>query len=38
MPDVCRSHRPFHPKATVTPGVLADEAADLIRSFFAKKR
>ena len=30
--------RPFHPKATVTPGVLADEAADLIRSFFAKKR
>lgn len=30
--------RPFHPRATITPGVLADEAAALMRDFFAKKR
>ncbi|MDE5811989.1 MAG: nucleoside deaminase [Muribaculaceae bacterium] len=29
---------PFHPKATVTPGVLAEEAAALMRTFFASKR
>lgn len=29
---------PFHPKATVTSGVLADECSALMKSFFAKKR
>lgn len=29
---------PFHPKATVIPGVLADESAVLMRRFFASKR
>lgn len=29
---------PFHPKATVTTGVLADECADLMRRFFRSKR
>lgn len=29
---------PIHPKTVVTPGVLADEAAELISSFFKKKR
>lgn len=29
---------PFHPKATVTSGVLADECASLMKNFFAKKR
>lgn len=29
---------PFHPKASVTAGVLADECAALIKSFFAAKR
>lgn len=29
---------PLHPKTVVTPGVLADEAAELISSFFKKKR
>lgn len=32
------SRHPFHPKATVTAGVLADEAADLMKKFFATKR
>lgn len=33
------THRhPFHPKAMVTTGVLAEEAAILMRDFFAKKR
>lgn len=33
------THRtPFHPKATVTAGVLSDEAVDLMRRFFAQKR
>lgn len=32
------SRQPFHPKATVTSGVLADEAAALMRTFFARKR
>lgn len=29
---------PFHPKATVTSGVLAAECSSLIKNFFAKKR
>lgn len=29
---------PFHPKATVTTGVLADECAALMKEFFHKKR
>jgi len=29
---------PFHPRATVTTGVLADECAALMRDFFAAKR
>lgn len=33
------THRqPFHPKATITPGVLAEEAATLMRRFFSQKR
>ncbi len=32
------SRSPFHPKATVTAGVLADECAELMRSFFQSKR
>lgn len=32
------SRQPFHPRATVTSGVLADEAADFMRRFFASKR
>ncbi len=32
------SRQPFHPKATVISGILADEAAELMRSFFARKR
>lgn len=30
--------RPFHPKARVTSGVLADECAALMKSFFAARR
>lgn len=30
--------KPFHPKATVTRGVLAEECAALMKSFFARKR
>lgn len=33
---VCRN--PFHPKATITEGVLGEECAALMRSFFAGKR
>lgn len=29
---------PFHPKATVTPGILAEECAALVKNFFANKR
>jgi tRNA(adenine34) deaminase len=29
---------PFHPKSTLVTGVLADESAELMRSFFARKR
>jgi tRNA(adenine34) deaminase len=32
------SRSPFHPKCTVTSGVLADECAALMRDFFARKR
>lgn len=32
------SRTPFHPRATVIPGVLADECAALMRRFFASKR
>lgn len=32
------SRPPFHPKAVVVSGVLADESAGLMRSFFARKR
>lgn len=30
--------KPFHPKATITEGVLGEECAALMRSFFAGKR
>lgn len=29
---------PFHPKATITTGVLADECAALMKTFFSRKR
>ncbi len=32
------SRPPFHPKAVVVSGVLADESAELMRTFFARKR
>ncbi len=32
------SRSPFHPKATVTTGVLEEECAELMRRFFALKR
>lgn len=32
------SRSPFHPKSTVTEGVLADECAALVRTFFKAKR
>ncbi len=32
------SRPPFHPKATITSGVLADECAELMKTFFARKR
>lgn len=32
------SRTPFHPKATVTAGVLADECSDLMKAFFKNKR
>lgn len=32
------SKSPFHPRATVTSGVLADECADLMRTFFKSRR
>lgn len=32
------ARKPFHPRATVTEGVLADECAALMRTFFALKR
>lgn len=32
------SRTPFHPKANVTSGILEDECAELMRSFFRTKR
>lgn len=32
------SRPPFHPKAVITSGVLADEAAALMKTFFSRKR
>lgn len=32
------NRHPFHPKATITPGVLADECRELMQQFFKKKR
>lgn len=32
------SRSPFHPKATVTTGVMADEAAALMKQFFSARR
>ncbi|WP_289299489.1 nucleoside deaminase [Duncaniella muris] len=32
------SRSPFHPRATVTAGVLGDECAELMRTFFKSKR
>lgn len=32
------SRSPFHPRATVTSGVLGDECAELMRTFFKSKR
>ena len=32
------SRSPFHPRATVTAGVLGDESAELMRTFFKSKR
>ena len=32
------SHFPFHPRATITKGVMADESAALMKEFFRKKR
>lgn len=32
------NRHPFHPKATITPGVLADECKELMQSFFKRKR
>ena len=32
------SRSPFHPKAQVTTGIMADECAELMRNFFARKR
>ncbi|MBA3828085.1 MAG: nucleoside deaminase [Taibaiella sp.] len=31
-------HWPFHPKTLLTQGILADECAELMRSFFAARR
>lgn len=36
--SVMTSRTPFHPKAVVTAGVLAEECGELMRSFFAAKR
>ena len=32
------NRHPFHPKATITPGVLADECKELMQRFFKRKR
>ncbi len=33
-----KPHTPFHPKATITTGILARECANLMRNFFRSKR
>ncbi|MBD5248033.1 MAG: nucleoside deaminase [Barnesiella sp.] len=33
-----KAAHPFHPKATITPGVLAEDCATLMRNFFRTKR
>lgn len=33
-----RDISPFHPKATITSGVLADDCADLMKAFFRQRR
>lgn len=35
---VMTSRTPFHPRASVVPGVLADECASLMKRFFAARR
>lgn len=35
---IMTSRTPFHPRATVIPGVLADECAALMKRFFAARR
>lgn len=32
------NRHPFHPRATITPGVLADECKELMQQFFKSKR
>ena len=36
--SVFTNRHPFHPKATITPGVLADECKELMQRFFKSKR
>lgn len=36
--SVFTSRHPFHPKATIIPGVLADECKELMQRFFKNKR
>lgn len=36
--SVFTNRHPFHPKATITPGVLADECKELMQRFFKNKR
>ena len=36
--SVFTNRHPFHPKATITPGVLADECKELKQRFFKNKR
>jgi tRNA(adenine34) deaminase len=35
---ITRGMSPFHPKASITSGVLASEAADLMKAFFRQRR
>lgn len=35
---IATAKSPFHPRATVTSGVMADECASLMKDFFSKKR
>ena len=36
--SVFTNRHPFHPKATITPGVLANECKELMQRFFKSKR